>query len=364
MSKAGVYIHIPFCARKCPYCDFYSLAGAESMFEIYAKALIRDIQNTGNKDIAVDSIYFGGGTPTLMPAKLLCDICEAVKNSFNTAEDTEITVESNPFTADKNYYKELIEAGFNRISFGVQSCLDRELKALGRLHSFEQAEKSVLEAHDAGFENISCDLMMGIIGQSVESLIYSIDKLCSLPIKHISAYMLKIENGTPYDCDKIRNSIADDDKSVDMYLTAVEGLKENGFEQYEISNFCKGGMRSRHNMKYWQLKPYYGFGSSAHSFIGGKRYYYDRDIVGYINAPEKLLEDGECNALEEYTMLSLRLSDGMSVQRYKELGGDIAKLETLADRLCKHCMAEYDGKRLSLNAKGFLVSNSIIAELI
>lgn len=364
MSKAGVYIHIPFCARKCPYCDFYSLAGAESMFDEYSNALIRDIQNTGNKDIAVDSIYFGGGTPTLMPAKLLCDICDAVKSSFNTAEDTEITAESNPFTADKNYYKELAKAGFNRISFGVQSCVDSELKKLGRLHSFEQAQMSVLEAHEAGFENISCDIMMGIPGQSIDSLMYSVDKLCSLPITHISAYMLKIETGTPYDCDEIRNSIADDDTSAEMYLAAVERLKENEFEQYEISNFCKGGMRSLHNMKYWQLAPYYGFGASAHSFIGGKRYYYDRDILGYINAPEKLPEDGECNALEEYTMLSLRLSDGMSVQRYKELGGDEDKLELLAERLCKHGMAEYDGKTLSLTAKGFLVSNSIIAELI
>ena len=364
MSNAGVYMHMPFCARKCPYCDFYSLAGAEDMFDEYAKALIRDIQNTGNKEIAVDSIYFGGGTPTLMPAKLLCDISEAVKNSFNTAEDTEITVESNPFTADKNYYKELTKAGFNRISFGVQSCVDSELKSLGRLHSFEQAQTSILEAYDAGFENISCDLMMGIIGQNVDSLMFSIDKLCSLPITHISAYMLKIEKGTPYDCDEIKSSIADDDTSAEMYLAAVERLNENGFEQYEISNFCKGRFRSRHNMKYWQLAPYYGFGPSAHSFIGGKRYYYKRDIQGYINAPEKLLEDGECNALEEYTMLSLRLTDGISVQKYKELGGDEARLETLAEKLCRHGMAKYDGKMLSLTAQGFLVSNSIIAELI
>lgn len=364
MSNAGVYIHIPFCVRKCPYCDFYSLAEAESMFDIYAKALIRDIQSTGNKEISVDSIYFGGGTPTLMPAWLLTDICEAVKNSFNTAEDTEITVESNPFTADKNYYKELIEAGFNRISFGVQSCVDRELKTLGRLHSLDQAENSVLDAYDAGFENISCDLMMGIIGQSIDSLMFSIDKLCCLPITHISAYMLKIEKGTPYDCDEIKNKIPNDDTSAEMYLAAVKRLKENGFEQYEISNFCKNGMRSRHNMKYWQLAPYYGFGPSAHSFIGGKRYYYKRDIQGYINASEILLEDGECNALEEYTMLSLRLSDGMSVQRYKKLGGDTAALETLAEKLCRQGMAVYDGKTLSLTAKGFLVSNSIIAGLI
>lgn len=364
MSNAGVYIHIPFCARKCPYCDFYSLAGAESMFEVYAKALIRDIQSTGSKEISVDSIYFGGGTPTLMPARLLTDICEAVKCTFDTQKDTEITAESNPFTADKNYYKELLAAGFNRISFGVQSCVDRELKTLGRLHSFDQAERSLLDVYDAGFENISCDLMMGIIGQSIDSLMFSIDKLCCLPITHISAYMLKIEKGTPYDCDEIKNRVADEEESAEMYLAAVDRLKENGFEQYEISNFCKSGMRSRHNMKYWRLVPYYGFGPSAHSFIGGKRYYYDRDIQDYINAPKKLLEDGECNALEEYIMLSLRLSDGMGVQKYKELGGDTAALETLAEKLCRHGMAVYDGKTLSLTAQGFLVSNSIIAELI
>lgn len=366
MSSCGVYLHIPFCLRKCPYCDFYSLMCGDDIKAQYVNALISDIRARGNKDIIVDTVYFGGGTPTTLTSVQLCNILCAVRDSFSVSDDAEITTEANPCTVKVECLGELVQAGFNRISLGVQSCNDSELEALGRLHSFRQAKEAVYNAYRAGFRNISCDLMLGIIGQTEQSLLHSIDTLCGMPVTHISAYMLKIEEGTPYDRAEIRNKTASDDDMAELYLSAVQRLENHGFFQYEISNFCKDGMRSRHNMKYWSLEDYLGFGSSAHSFFGGKRFYYDRDIAGYISDCGNTLsiEDNAPDALTEYTMLSLRTTDGINSVKFAELGGDIRVFEALTDSLSKHGMAARSGDNMRLTPKGFLISNSIIVQLL
>lgn len=367
MSRGcGIYIHIPFCRRKCPYCDFYSVVCDDTIKDDYVAALINDIKEKGSKDIIVDTVYFGGGTPTVLPANKLIDILRAVKENYSLLTEAEITCEANPCTVDVDYLCELFHAGFNRISFGVQSCNDSELEALGRLHSFEQAENAIRNASNAGFYNISCDLMLGTIGQTEHSLMRSIDMLSSLPVTHISAYMLKIEEGTAYDCDNVRANVASDELSAELYLAAVERLRNNGFEQYEISNFCKNGMRSKHNMKYWRLGDYLGFGCSAHSYFNGKRFFYERDIAGYILAPDSILRiEDECpNTLEEYTMLSLRTCDGIDADRFTELGGNIDVFNGLATELSKHGLAVCENNILRLTPEGFLVSNSIIVKLL
>lgn len=365
-NDLGIYIHIPFCVRKCPYCDFYSCISDSSIKSKYVKSLIADIVSYKDRRLSADSVYFGGGTPTSLTSAQLCGILDAVKESFSLSDDCEITTEANPCTVDFKYLCELRQAGFNRISFGVQSAVDSELVSLGRLHSYEQAENAVLQAQKAGFDNISCDLMIGVLGQTEDTLAYSADKLCSLPITHISAYMLKIEDGTPYDCESIRNSIVTDDTQADLYLSAVKRLSENGFIQYEISNFCKDGRMSRHNMKYWKLCNYIGFGPSAHSFFEGRRFYNERDINGYIADRSSVfrIEDNSPDAFCEYTMLSLRLSEGISRNRYVSLGGSQKKFDSLSKKLVQEGMAKSNGDRFCLTPKGFLLSNSIILELL
>lgn len=361
-NSIGIYIHIPFCKRKCPYCDFYSIAGDDDFKKKYVNALISHINSYKDKQLCADSVYFGGGTPTALSANELCRILSAVKESFVLCDNCEITTEANPCTVSSDYLKELRKCGFNRISFGVQSARDNELEALGRLHSFNQAQDAVLAAAKAGFDNISCDVMIGVVGQTVVSLEQTIDKLCSLPICHVSAYMLKIEQGTEYDCDKIRSQVADDDLSAELYLAAVKKLSHNGFEQYEISNFCRDGKMSLHNMKYWILDEYIGFGPSAHSYFSGKRFFYDRDIRGYIINPQGVyhVEDEAPDKLYEYTMLSLRLSSGISRERFVSLGGNEKLFCEYSKRLVEAGLAYHGGDRLCLTPNGFLLSNSII----
>lgn len=366
MNNLGIYIHIPFCKRKCPYCDFYSLAESEDIKADYVSALIKHIRSFKDKALTADTVYFGGGTPTALDASQLADILSAVKDSFTLTQDCEITTEANPCTVDFDYLKKLYDSGFNRISFGVQSAQENELSSLGRLHTFGQAENAVISAQSAGFDNISCDLMIGIPGQTQDSLCDSIDKLSALGITHISAYMLKIEKGTAFDCDAIRQSVANDDEAADLYLKAVEKLSSNGFEQYEISNFCRRSRISKHNYKYWILSDYLGFGPCAHSYFEGKRFFFERDISGYIKNPDSVLriEDDNPDKLCEYTMLSLRLSSGISRDEFIMLGGNPDRFDKVSKMLVCASLAEYTDSGVRLTPQGFLLSNSIILKFL
>lgn len=362
----GIYLHIPFCKRKCPYCDFYSVSADGNLRHEYAIALAKRINSKGNPTLDVDTIYFGGGTPSLLESDDIKLLLDALSKSFNILTDCEITLECNPSSADISKLLAYKAAGVNRLSFGVQSSNDNELIKLGRLHDFELAKKTVMDAKTAGFENISCDLMIGTPLQTFESLSQSVLDICSLGVTHISCYMLKIEQGTPYDCLDIRKSVADDDTVSDMYLNLCRQLKTLGYRQYEISNFSLKGYESRHNLKYWHAEEYLGFGPSAHSFYNGKRTYCDADVKAFIADPlvPDEIEESAVNSLEEYILLGLRLTEGVTLSRIEALGGCKAKFIDAFKPFSDAGFAVLKGDNIHLTPEGFLRSNGIICELI
>lgn len=367
MNSAGIYIHVPFCLRKCPYCAFYSVKYCADTAQRYKEAVIRNIVGYGERYrgcLPVDTVYFGGGTPSLLSPFEVSEILESIRRSFRLSPGAEITLEVNPCTVDLSHMEGYARAGINRVSIGVQSANDEELKLLGRLHNFSDAREAVIAARQAGITNISCDLMIGTPGQTLESVIDSAKKIASLGAEHISCYLLKIEEGTPYDCGKIKALVADDDLSSDMYLAVCRELRALGFERYEISNFCRPGMRSRHNMKYWLREDYLGIGPSAHSFMYGRRFYAPSELDSFISSPMQTeLEEGSVDPLEEYVMLSLRLIDGLSYSELGSLGGDADAASKRAEKFVGGGLAESDGRRLWLTDKGALVSNGVILEM-
>ena len=359
MNKIGIYIHVPFCAKKCPYCDFYSEGYSKDRAEGYTRGIIRDI-NAFEDNATADTIYFGGGTPSLLPADNIESIISALKRRFKLISP-EITLEVNPSTVTKKKLEAYLEMGINRLSFGVQSAWDDELTLLGRLHTFETAGGAVKLARDTGFENISCDLMLGIPHQTEKSLMGSIHSICSLPVTHISSYMLKIEKGTPFDNDNIKKQLPQEDAVSDLYLRMIDKLKEYGFKQYEISNFSLPGYESRHNLKYWECSEYLGFGTAAHSYYRGKRYYYPSDIMGFIEkSPDPVLTDEAPGQWDEQIMLGLRLKKGIDTMQYPHIKDRLMKKAIVLE---KAGYMEITGSRIALTPKGFLLSNSIIAEL-
>lgn len=363
MNTLGIYIHVPFCAKKCSYCDFYSVCYTKKQAESYCNAVLRNIRHYADKSTLVDTVYFGGGTPTLLSPEHFSHILSAIKNDFILDENAEITIEANPNTLSPDRLQKLRETGINRLSIGVQSMNDIELKFLGRNHTAERAEKAVLDAKTAGFNNISCDLMIALPNQSADSLNNSINILTALPIQHISAYILKIEENTPFNCPEIRNIMPDDDKTADLYLTMVELLKQKGFVQYEVSNFAKSGFESRHNCRYWKCLDYLGIGSSAHSCYKGKRFAVKSDLQAFINSsvqPVEIIDHSPCG-FEEFAMLRLRLAEGLNLSEVESHRRDLVKKIPL---LVKAGYIKYNGENISLTEKGFLMSNSVIEYLI
>lgn len=363
MNTLGIYVHVPFCGKKCGYCDFYSVCYSKVQAELYVNAVLRNIRHYADKSRTVDTVYFGGGTPSLLTAEQLSEIVSEIGRSFSLAPDAEITLEANPNTLTPEKLAGLRNAGINRLSIGVQSMCDAELKLLGRSHSAERAARAVTDAAEAGFRNISCDLMLGIPTQTPDSLTASIERLAELPIQHISAYILKIEDGTPFDCGEVRASLPDEDATAELYLLAVRELGRHGFEQYEVSNFAMAGFESRHNCRYWRCEDYLGIGPAAHSCYDGRRFAVPRDISAFIEADVQQAEvtDEHPCGFEEYAMLRLRLAEGLALSDVPEHRSDIEK--KLAP-LVKAGYVRYDGERVSLTPEGFLVSNSVIETLI
>ena len=374
MTPLGIYIHIPFCLSKCAYCDFYSQCGTKSEYNEYTSALIKHISEAQmrSSDYVVDSIYFGGGTPTAIGEKNLIKILKAVFKSFRVSGDCEITTEANPNTVNLPMLKKMAKAGFNRISFGMQSADSAELRVLGRTHSFDEVCAAVDMARKAKIENISLDLMYGLPSQTVEGFLDSLEKAMELSPTHISCYSLKLEEGTPLAERPETLHLPSDDDGADMYLAAVERLAEEGYAQYEISNFAKDGKESRHNMKYWTLEDYWGFGPSAHSLVGRKRFSYISDRFRYIEAlrnEEEIIDRietintaGRCG---EYLMLGLRTTRGISAnileKKYLTFFDEIEKVLL---KYYKTGHADFDGNNWWLTPEGFLVSNHIIGEVL
>ncbi len=361
-KPVGLYIHIPFCRSKCPYCDFYSFRPDGDIINEYKKAVIRE---TEEKNPLCDTVYFGGGTPSFAGEGFLCDILSRIRKT----ESCEITAECNPADTGREDYafdfSALAKAGVNRISMGLQSGVESERKALGRLSGCAEISRAISRANEAGIDNISLDLMLGIPGQTKESLQKSIDFCASSGAKHISAYILKIEDETYFGKHREKLVLPDEDETCDFYLQAVKSLEEYGFKQYEISNFAFPGFESRHNLKYWYLEDYLGIGPAAHSFIGGKRFYRERDIYSFIKG-EKPVPDGTGGDCEEYIMLSLRLSEGLCFSTLKEKYGvtPCKAFFDYAKKLEENSLAVLSDDKAALTPRGFLVSNSIITELI
>ena len=364
MNSIGVYIHIPFCRRKCPYCDFYSIGYSAEKADIYTEKVCSSIRYFGESIRRnADTLYFGGGTPSIIGADRLCKMVNEIKENFGFSNNPEITVEVNPEKENIDFDK-MRKNGINRISIGLQSANDSELKILGRLHNVKQAELCIDRAKSAGFQNISLDLMTSTPTQTKYSLEKSIEFCAKKDVQHISAYILKIEQGTPYYNIRETLDICDEDEQAEMYLFTVEKLREYGYHQYEISNFCKSGYESKHNLKYWHDEEYIGIGTSAHSFVNGKRFYFPRSFEDFYNL--KTVSDGEGGSPEEFIMLALRLSEGLTEKRYKNrFGESIPEVyKNNAAKFSKLGFLEINSDGIRLMPKGFLVSNYIISEIL
>ena len=343
MDKAGLYFHIPFCNNKCPYCDFFSTKYCESAARDYCALLQNEIKKyTGE----FDTVYFGGGTPSIIPSELTGDILSAARSQFSIDKNSEITIECNPRENLKDAFLAYKSYGINRVSIGMQSAVDKERFALGRSAGKSEVARTVSDAKDSGIDNISLDLMLGIPNQTLSSLDESFEFIDKMKVQHISAYMLKIEEGTKFFEMQERLPLPSDDEVSEMYLKTVEVLRQLGFEQYEISNFAKPGYESRHNLKYWELAPYLGIGKSAHSFWDGRRFYYNENF--------EIIDDGDGGTNEERIMLGLRLTKGVPK----------AIITKPFDHLVKLGLLRETNERIALTPQGMLVSNAVINKLI
>ncbi len=370
----GIYVHIPFCASKCSYCDFYSRAGCDALMPKYQAALLRHIREFAPRVAGcyVDTVYFGGGTPSYYGAKYLVQILNALKKYYKVYKDAEITLEANPESVSLGALRLLRKEGFNRISIGAQSARDTSLKFLGRPHTFEQVQDAVAIARAAGFDNLNLDLIYGLPAQTREDWADTLARVTQLNPEHLSCYGLKIEEGTPLYLYRNSPEIPDEDTQADMYLFMVDSLAEMGFRQYEISNFAVKGRESRHNLKYWQLQEYLGFGASAASFVAGQRYTFVRDIEQYIDAVQssgKIVTELETvtsyEQASEYIMLGLRTTNGISKDEYaKVYQSSFEPLEELLLSYQKMGLAKLQNGRWSLTPQGFLLSNRLIGELL
>lgn len=372
--RLGIYIHIPFCVRKCDYCDFYSVPGRDGRMDEYLHALEVHIAESAPQAelYTVNTIYFGGGTPTFFGAERLARLLQIVRKQFNVSKNCEITVECNPDSADQDTLLTLKKAGVNRLSMGVQSAQDKELEEIGRVHSFAQATRAFQRARDAGFDNISLDLIYGLPDQTMESWKESVEALLKLNPEHLSCYGLKLEQGTPLYERREQEQMADDDTQADMYLWMVERLKNAGYGQYEISNFARPGRQSRHNLKYWMGEEYIGFGPSAHSYFGQQRYSFVRDLDAYVKGVlynGKILDEStRINRREmgkEYLMLRMRTIWGVEENEYRErFYLNFRPLEERFREYESYGWAECTEGRWHFTPSGFLLSNPLIGDAL
>ena len=372
----GIYIHVPFCRSKCQYCDFYSLtAKDDKLMDGYLKAICAHIKESGQlaPGYRVDTIYFGGGTPSFFGADGMATIMTAIRRNFDVNSSAEITFEANPDSVSDKLLSRLRAEGFNRVSLGVQCDDDAILKKIGRPHDYAQAVSAAQRIRKAGFRNLSLDLMYGLPGQTLNGWKDTLERVLALNPEHISCYGLKLEEGTPmYEYRDFLN-LPDDDLQADMYLAAVEILRERGFRQYEISNFARKGLYSRHNMKYWTGGEYLGFGPNASSDFAGRRFTIIRDLQGYIDGIRsggEVLQDVEDIPIRErageYLMMRLRTSTGIVKEEYERqyllpFGPIEEALEKY--RGFGHAVKNDEG-RWRLTPKGFLISNTIISDLL
>ena len=377
--RLGLYFHVPFCKSKCAYCDFYSFVPTgEGIYERYVRALIKHMEIYGKscRDYAPDTVFIGGGTPTAMPVERLLELIGAIKRNFSLTKGVEFTVEANPATVSLKDMKRLRRAGVNRLSMGLQSADNAELAALSRIHRREDFEEAFRNARDAKIGNINVDVMYGTPGQTVRSVLRTLDWVTRLGPEHISFYNLKIEPGTPFAQMRDKLDLPGEDAEYEMYMRGVELLASRGYAQYEISNFAKPGYQCMHNIKYWNCDEYLGLGASAHSFFNGSRFSFCRDAERYMRA----LEDPEANVritdsneeirpmerVGEYVMLRMRLAEGISGRDFFRLFGK--DFERMYGRyLSKYIDGGFvvkNGDRYSFTPRGMFVSNYILSDIL
>lgn len=372
-DKISLYIHIPFCVRKCLYCDFPSFSGMESIFDDYVRMLCREIDETYSdyRGMEVKSIFIGGGTPSVLPPALLGRISDKIFSRFDVDSQAEITIETNPGTLDAKKLAEMKSMYFNRLSMGLQAWQDRLLKKLGRIHTADEFETNFLQARDAGFKNINVDLMFALPAQSLDDWQETLEKVMKLRPEHISAYSLIIEEGTPFFDMFDRGELKETDEETDrkMYYLAKEMLSDKGYKQYEISNFAKEGFECYHNKVYWRTEEYHGFGLGAHSYSGGVRFHNTYDMKEYLRG-EGLRMDKEFLSLqekqEEFMFMGLRMNEGVSEAEFLRRFGesmDSVYGDEIKELISEELLVKKDG-RLSLTDRGVDISNSVFEKFI
>jgi putative oxygen-independent coproporphyrinogen III oxidase len=376
--KAGIYIHVPFCRSRCSYCDFATGIYNEPLAERYVSAVAKEILAGSETSLTeeIDTIYFGGGTPSLLSPEQLERIVLAVHARFQVSPDAEVTMEMNPGTVTTEILREFRRLGVNRASFGAQTFNDRELARLGRSHSAADTRQTFHCLRDAGFTNVSFDLIAGLPGQTIRGWKRNLHEALALRPEHLSFYLLEVHEGTPL-ADQIargRQPKPDDEVAVEMYKSMLALACSAGYEHYEISNLCLKGYESRHNTKYWTGEPYFGFGCSAHSYDGRfRRWSNERDVLRYVQSIEAgepaMVENinlSEADARAEAVFLGLRLMRGVSLQKYQELFGANLREEhgDDLDRFREAGLIEFDGDLLRLTRSGALLSNEVFAAFV
>ena len=370
-KRIGIYLHIPFCVQKCRYCDFCSFAGARSdLTERYVSELCRRIERERSalSEFCVDTVYFGGGTPTLLSIESFSRIFETLRASCEISDDCEITCECTPATADEKKFRALRALGVNRLSIGLQSVHDDELRMLGRIHTYEDFRKTFSDARAAGFDNISVDLMYSLPNQTLAHFEESLVRLAEHSPEHISVYGLKIEEGTPFWAQRDTLRLPEEETELAMYLACSEILSHYGYEKYEISNFSKKGRESRHNLRYWHGEEYLGFGVAAHSYFAGERFGNSRDMDAFLSG-EDIVEErvrlDERELRNEYLMLRLRLCEGIDEQELiANFGVPFCELAPSLETWLTHGFLKKEESRISFTDRGFFVSNAILSELL
>lgn len=356
----GVYVHIPYCTAKCRYCDFYSRGASHGVPDEYISALLNAAERYMPAGRRPDTLYFGGGTPSLMTPEQTAQIISAI----NPLPGAEITLEANPETVNEALLEGFLKAGVNRLSLGVQTARDDSLARLGRPHNSAQARAAFAAARSAGFENISGDIMMALPQYSQEEFDETLDLIQSGGATHISAYLLKIEPNTVFGR-KPPENLPSDDEAADFYLYGCEQLEKSGFAQYEISNFARPGFEGKHNLIYWDCGDYLGLGPAAHSCMGNRRFYWPSSTQDFVNGISELVPDGDCG-VEDFIILQLRLASGLSISALKSQFG--LELTTKQKRFIDRCVnagyACFDGETLKLTSHGMILQNSILCGLL
>jgi len=375
VKQTAIYIHIPFCDHKCIYCDFYSIINYDNLHN-YLSAIKKEIELRGkefSEDREVISIFFGGGTPSFMLPEYIGEIIKSINNNFSVRNDAEITLETNPGTVNKKKLKEFLSVGINRISIGIQSFNDDELKFLTRIHDSQTAIETVNSAAESGFNNISIDLIFNLPSQTKKMWRKNLDIAVGLPITHISAYSLILERGTILKKMVLDGKVQmqDPDHDADLYETTIKVLTENEFIQYEVSNFAKNNLECIHNNAYWRYKDYLGFGTSAHSFINGKRWWNYSSLNFYLEkmnnynpiAGEEILTNNQMH--DEYIMLAMR-SYGLDINEYIKRFGSIwiSKVKNDLSEYQTKGYLSIDDKFIKFTPKGYTLCDEIISKLL